>query len=146
MFKSRPPQASKDAWGLAPISARMTRHMTPGAMVEPILPGNWPQSSATSSSLSSRSHRHPLFMRAARKRGPLRKNGQILSLRESPGHSGDTVRTLFGYSGARGLKGPGDTSVGHSRTLTRTPLLSGTLSATLPKHFGALRARESRKV
>ena len=49
-----------------------------------------------------------------------------------PEHSGDTLGTPFGHSGARGRKGPGDTP---SDTLSDTPV-SGTPSGTLSGHFG----------
>ena len=39
-----------------------------------------------------------------------------------PGHSGDTLGTLFGHSGARGPKGPGDTP---SDTPSDTPHFRG---------------------
>ena len=51
-----------------------------------------------------------------------------------PGHSGDTLGTLFGDSGARGPKGPGETLCD---TPSDTPVFR-TLSGTLP---GTLRAR-----
>ena len=46
-------------------------------------------------------------------------------LKRCPRHSGDTLGTLFGHSGARARRAP--------ETLCRTPRFSGTLSGTLPE-------------
>ena len=56
-----------------------------------------------------------------------------------PGHSGDTLGTLFGHSGARGLKGRGDTP---ADTPPDTPIFGGTPSDT-PGDTRARRARET---
>ena len=49
-------------------------------------------------------------------------------------HSGDTLGTLFGHSGARGPKGPVRHPVGHS--LGHPPFSGTQLSGTLRGHFG----------
>ena len=64
----------------------------------------------------------------------------VWSVRTPFWHSGDTLGTLFGHSGARRARRAPETL---PRTLSRTPRFSGTLARTLS---GTLRARTPRSL